>query len=226
MPSLTVENYCKAILQISLQAGAEWVSTGQLATRLSVSPGTVTSMLKALAESDLVEYRPYEGVRLNKPGRALALRMLRRHRLIELFLVRTLGLAWDEVHAEAENMEHAVSDRLIDRIDDYLGHPEHDPHGDPIPSADGRLRGAGPVPVALSTCRVGDRVRLARVMNQDAEFLRYLTDAGLTLGTEVQIDRVSREAGIVTLRAGGDPIALGWPAAEQVLIEPIEAHHG
>ena len=141
MPSLTVENYLKAILQLVIATKSETISTGQLAATVNVSPGSVTSMLKTLAESGLATYMPYEGVSLTKAGKNLALRMLRRHRLIELFLVRTLELTWDQVHEEAENMEHAVSDILIERIDEFLGRPETDPHGDPIPSADGYMRG-------------------------------------------------------------------------------------
>ncbi|MEZ6046485.1 MAG: metal-dependent transcriptional regulator [Planctomycetaceae bacterium] len=142
--SLAVENYLKAVLQIGTRTGNEWVTTGSLAEELNLSPGTVTSMLKTLDDSktdDFVEYKPYEGVRLTAEGKRTALLMLRRHRLIELFLVKTLNLTWDQVHEEAENMEHAVSDYLIDRIDDYLGNPESDPHGDPIPSPAGELRG-------------------------------------------------------------------------------------
>lgn len=221
MASLTVENYCKAILQIGHLAGTEWVTTGQVATRLGVSPGTVTSMLKALAESDLVEYRPYEGVRLTRAGRTLALRMLRRHRLIELFLVKTLGLAWDEVHAEAEHMEHAVSDRLIERIDEFLGRPTTDPHGDPIPSADGQLRGRGTAAAPLTDCQPGDQFRLGRVLLQDPEFLRYLTDSGLEIDTVVDVERVSREAGVLSVRGPAGPVALGWQSAEQMLGERI-----
>src|SRR5262245_6089342 len=152
MPSLTVENYLKAVLQLVIATKSEWVSTGQLALTLKVSPGTVTSMLKTLSDSGLARYKPYRGVSLTKQGRALALRMLRRHRLIELFLVRTLNLTWDQVHEEAENMEHSVSDMLIDRIDEYLGRPETDPHGDPIPAANGMMRGDAAQAVPLSTC--------------------------------------------------------------------------
>src|SRR5579859_3666032 len=114
MTTLTVENYLKTTLQTALKTGSDWVTTGQLATAMSVAPGTVTAMLKTLAESGHADYRPYEGVRLTKEGREIAMRMLRRHRLIELFLVKTLNLDWDQVHEEAENMEHAVSDNLVD----------------------------------------------------------------------------------------------------------------
>jgi DtxR family Mn-dependent transcriptional regulator len=221
VPSLTVENYCKAILQIGHQEGTEWVTTGQVAARLTVSPGTVTSMLKGLAESELAEYRPYEGVKLTKAGRSLALRMLRRHRLIELFLAKSLGLTWDEVHEEAEHMEHAVSDRLIDRIDEFLGRPDYDPHGDPIPAADGHLRGGAPHPLPLTRCDAGERVRLARVLNQDPEFLRYLTDSHLDIGAELTVEKKSREAGVLSVVTGRGSVALGWTSAEQMLVERV-----
>jgi DtxR family Mn-dependent transcriptional regulator len=136
MPSLTVENYVKTIWQITNTQDGRAASTGQIATALGVAPGTVTSMLKTLDAARLATHRRYEGVALTRAGRMLALRVIRRHRLIELFLLRTLDMTWDEVHDEAEHLEHAVSDLLVDRIDAYLGHPEVDPHGDPIPRAD------------------------------------------------------------------------------------------
>jgi DtxR family Mn-dependent transcriptional regulator len=216
MPSLTVENYCKAIFQLSTRVGTPWVTTGRLAEALCLTPGTVTSMLKTLSESDLAEYRPYEGVRLNRSGRALALRMLRRHRLIELFLVRTLGLTWDEVHEEAEHMEHAVSDRLVDKIDDFLGHPTVDPHGDPIPQADGTL--ASSDNRMLAECHVGERFRLARVIDQSPEFLRFLSNAGLELGASGEVVANSSEAGIVTVAIDGQEKTLGRVAAEKLLV--------
>jgi DtxR family Mn-dependent transcriptional regulator len=220
MPSLTVENYCKAVLQLGLRSGGEWVTTGRLAEALQVAPGTVTSMLKTLSESELAEYRPYEGVRLTRTGRTLALRMLRRHRLIELFLVRTLGLTWAEVHEEAEHMEHAVSDVLIDRIDDYLGRPAYDPHGDPIPQADGTMRGDGVRSMPLSACSAGRRVQIVRVLQQGSEFLRYLSESGIDIGVEATVEANSAEAGVVTLRVDGRPVPIGRPAAEQLLVVP------
>jgi len=220
MPSLTVENYCKAVLQLGLRGGSEWVTTGRLAEALQVAPGTVTSMLKTLSDSELAEYRPYEGVRLTRTGRTLALRMLRRHRLIELFLVRTLGLTWAEVHEEAEHMEHAVSDVLIDRIDDYLGRPAYDPHGDPIPKADGTMRGGEVPSVPLAVCPAGRHVRFVRVLQQESEFLRYLSDSGIDIGSEAFVEANSAEAGVVTIRVDGRVVAIGRPAAEQLLVVP------
>src|SRR5437016_11098821 len=141
LPSSTVENYLKAIYQgqATLPAGSRLVSMGFVATALGVTPGTATTMVKALAESGLAEYEPYSGVRLTAAGEKLAALVLRRHRLVELFLVQVMGMSWDEVHDEAEQLEHVVSDRLIERIDAMLGRPTHDPHGDPIPDPHGAI---------------------------------------------------------------------------------------
>jgi DtxR family Mn-dependent transcriptional regulator len=218
VPSLTVENYVKAIFQICVGQSGKPAATGQVAASLSVSPGTVTSMLKTLSEGGLATYTPYEGVRLTPAGSALALRVLRRHRLIELFLVKTLELNWDEVHEEAENMEHAVSDLLVDRIDAFLGHPPFDPHGDPIPRADGSLE--TPASRALVECPVGYRFRLARVVDQSPEFLRFLTETGLPLGTHGSVVANHQEAGIVTVQVAGQEMTLGREAAEKILVSP------
>src|ERR687898_3414377 len=134
---------------------------GQLASSLGVAPGTATTMVKALAESGLVEYEPYNGVRLTSAGSRLAALVLRRHRLIELFLVQVMGMRWDEVHDEAEQLEHVVSDRLIERIDEMLGRPEVDPHGDPIPSAEGTVEFRAYE--TLLTCPMHQPMRVSRV---------------------------------------------------------------
>jgi DtxR family transcriptional regulator, Mn-dependent transcriptional regulator len=214
--SLTVENYVKTIHQICASQEDGLAATGELAAALDVSPGTVTSMLKTLSESNLVSYTPYEGVRLTAAGRALALRVLRRHRLIELFLVRTLNLTWDEVHDEAEHMEHAVSDLLVDRIDAYLGHPEVDPHGDPIPRADGSF--SSPAYHPLASCRAGDGFRLVRVVDQSPDFLRFLTASGLPLGVQGRVAANHAEAGLVVIEVAGKTIHLGRSAAEKILV--------
>ncbi len=216
VPSLTVENYIKTIHEICAQPEQKSASTGQLAVALDVSPGTVTSMLKTLSESNLVSYVPYEGVRLTSAGTALALRVLRRHRLIELFLVRTLSLNWDEVHDEAEHMEHAVSDLLVDRIDAFLGHPEVDPHGDPIPKADGSL--ASQPYRTLAACEEGAEFRLLRVVDQSPDFLRFLTAVGLTLGIRGRVTANNSEASLVVVDVGGTTAHLGRLAAEKILV--------
>ncbi|MGE0761438.1 MAG: metal-dependent transcriptional regulator [Pirellulaceae bacterium] len=216
MPSLTIENYVKTIYQIGLQQGNRPAATGQLATSLGVSPGTVTSMLKTLDESGLARYTPYEGVQLTDSGRALALRVLRRHRLIELFLSHTLDLSWDEVHAEAENMEHAVSDRLIDRMDEFLGFPSSDPHGDPIPRADGTV--ASGSHRSLAEWPVGTDFRLVRVLEQNPEFLRYLSEIGLPLGAEGIVMANRPEADVVTLKLSHVDATISRQVAEKLLV--------
>jgi DtxR family Mn-dependent transcriptional regulator len=217
---LTIENYVKAIYQLSVAADGSAAATGKLAEVLDVSPGTVTSMLKTLSESGLAEYVPYEGARLTEAGRTLALRVLRRHRLIELFLVRTLDLSWDEVHEEAENMEHAVSDLLVDRIDAYLGYPATDPHGDPIPKADGTVaRSAGR---RLSQLEVGDRFRIGRVLDQSPEFLRYLTETGLRLDAEGSVVSNRTESGTITVEVSGQSTTLSHAVADRLLVEEKE----
>src|SRR5499426_4676445 len=167
LPSSTVENYLKAIYQgqSTLTADQRLVPMGQVAASLGVTPGTATTMVKALAESGLAEYEPYSGVRLSKAGSRLAGLVLRRHRLVELFLVQVMGMSWTEVHEEAEQLEHVVSERLIERIDRMLGRPTHDPHGDPIPNPEGAI--ASTEHDSLLTCPVGTPLKVTRVADQD-----------------------------------------------------------
>lgn len=220
MPSLTVENYVKTIYQIVSAQDGRPASTGQIATALGVAPGTVTSMLKTLDAARLATHRPYEGVALTRAGRVLALRMIRRHRLIELFLLRTLALTWDEVHDEAEHLEHAVSDLLIDRIDAFLGRPEVDPHGDPIPRADAlSLPDADDMAARpLSACAAGSGFRLVRVLDQSSEFLRYLTESGLGLGTVGVVEANPAGAGLMRIRLGDRSLSLSLDAAGRLLV--------
>jgi DtxR family Mn-dependent transcriptional regulator len=219
VPSLTVENYVKAIALISARdAGGGPVGTGELAQALNVSPGTVTGMLKTLSESSLATYTPYEGAQLTPAGQRLAMKVIRRHRLLELFLVQTLTMPWDEVHEEAEHMEHAVSDRLIDRIDAFLGRPAVDPHGDPIPRADGSLTEPRGTPLAKLT--PGQRFRVVRVVDQDPAFLRYLSECGLDLHATGELIENRPEAGALVFRLGDRAVALGLDAAGKVLVIP------
>src|SRR5580693_9116536 len=155
LPSSTVENYLKAIYQgqSALSRRERLVPMGSVASALNVTPGTATTMVKALAESGLAEYEPYSGVRLSASGEKLAGLVLRRHRLVELFLVQVMGMSWAEVHDDAEQLEHVVSERLIDRIDEMLGRPTHDPHGDPIPNQEGAI--ARRDLESLLTCPIG-----------------------------------------------------------------------
>src|SRR5437667_10369137 len=188
LPSSTVENYLKAIYQgqSTLVRDERLVPMGQVAAALGVTPGTATTMVKALAESGLAEYEPYSGVRLTTAGQKLAGLVLRRHRLVELFLVQFMGMSWDEVHEEAEQLEHVVSERLIERMDEMLGRPTHDPHGDPIPTAEGTI-----TPRHLDnllTCPIGIPLVVTRIADQDPAFLRFIEEHGLKPGQSIQVE--------------------------------------
>lgn len=215
-----VEDYLKAILLEEQRAPATLVPMGQVAAALRVVPGTVTAMVKALADSGLVDYEPYSGVRLTAAGRQLATHVLRRHRLLELFLVRVLAMDWTSVHAEAERLEHAVSDDLIERIDRMLGFPAVDPHGDPIPTAGGVTPGAD-LPTLLDG-PLGAPLRVARVLDQSGEFLRFVARQGLVPGTALEITGRDAEADTVDIvLSGGERASLGSRAASKVLVEPV-----
>jgi DtxR family Mn-dependent transcriptional regulator len=191
---------------------------GQLAAALGIAPGTATTMVKALAEAGLVTYEPYNGVRLTPAGDKLAARVIRRHRLIELFLVQVMGMNWDEVHEDAEQMEHVVSDRLIERIDEMLGRPAFDPHGDPIPSADGQL--AHRTLETLLTCPLHTPVTVARVTDQDAAFLRFIESHHLKPGETIEVEERDEVSDSVKLKGRNDArMTIGARAASKLLVQ-------
>jgi DtxR family transcriptional regulator, Mn-dependent transcriptional regulator len=192
---------------------------GRLATAMGVVPGTATSMVKALSDSGLVEYEPRGGVRLTRSGEQLALHVLRRHRLVELFLVKVLGLDWSVVHDEADMLEHAISDRVLEKIDALLGHPTADPHGDPIPTAKGQLH--EPRRMSLSDCPLEIPQQIARVLDQDPVFLQFAERSGLVPGSMVTVTKREPAAEAVRIRAGKkDEVSLGTAAAAKILVEP------
>jgi len=220
LPSPTVENYLKAIFQaqLHLDKRTDLVPMGQLAAALGVVPGTATTMVKTLAESGLAKYEPYAGVRLTASGEKLAALVVRRHRLIELFLVQVMGMSWTDVHEEAELLEHSVSDRLIERMDEMLGRPEADPHGDPIPDAQGVLE-RRPFDTLL-TCPLNAQVTIRRVTDQDPEFLRFAERRDLKPGEVVEV--VERDAAADSVRVRGRKdraITIGARAASKVLVQ-------
>jgi DtxR family Mn-dependent transcriptional regulator len=220
LPSSTVENYLKAIYlgQTQLLGPQRLVPMGQLASSLGVAPGTATTMVKTLAEAGLVEYEPYNGVRLLPAGAKLAALVLRRHRLIELFLVKVLGMRWDEVHDDAEQLEHVVSDRLIERIDELLGHPEVDPHGDPIPTREGEI--VARELDTLLTCPLHTRVTVTRVTDQDAAFLRFIESHHLKPGQMIEVEARDEVSDSVRLKGKDDQrITIGTRAASKLLVE-------
>jgi DtxR family Mn-dependent transcriptional regulator len=219
MPTSTVEDYLKCILLEQQRDPEALVSMRRISAALTVAPGTVTAMMKTLADSGLLAYEPYSGVRLTDSGRQLALHVLRRHRLIELFLVRVMGMDWSEVHSEAEELEHAVSDRLIERMDEMLGYPSADPHGDPIPDVHGLVEET--VLPSLLDCALKLPVRVTRVGDQSREFLQLLEKRGLKPGSVLRVEIRDEAADAVELRLdAGKRFTLGFRAASKIFVEP------
>ncbi len=214
-PELTrsVEDYLKAIYHLS--EGGEPASTNAVAETLALAAPSVSGMLKRLAEQGLVVHEPYRGATLTRSGRREALRVLRRHRLIETYLVARLGYTWDTVHAEAERLEHAVSDDLVERLAEALGNPAFDPHGDPIPGVDGSLTPRETTP--LTVVANGTVARIARVDTADGDRLRWLASEGLIPGTTITV--VSRQPfdGPIALRRGTSHQVIGHDLATLVL---------
>jgi DtxR family Mn-dependent transcriptional regulator len=193
---------------------------GQLSAALGVVPGTATAMVKTLAEAGLALYEPYAGVRLTPAGEKLAAAVLRRHRLVELFLVQVMGMNWDEVHDEAERLEHAVSDRLIERIDAMLGHPAVDPHGDPIPDSDGVIH--APELATLLTCATNQPLRVSRVVDQDAAFLRFIESHHLKPGQTIEVEARDEVSDSVRLKGRNDErMTIGAKAASKLLVSSV-----
>ncbi len=213
-PSSSVGDYLKAILELSREGAA---STKDVADRLSVSAASVSNMFVRLQEMGLADYERYRGASLTQAGRVEALRLLRRHRLIETFLLRSLGYSWEDVHAEAERLEHSVSDGFTERLAEFLAHPTHDPHGDPIPKADGSLEPDDSFP--LSVAAAGQLVRIYRVGDEEAAKLAYLEEHGLMPGWLLKVKEVRAVDGVVTVEdAEGETRILGEPLASSVFV--------
>jgi len=214
--SATVQDYAKAVYALEARGGSP-VSTNDLAARLGVTPGSVSGMLRKLAEVGLLEHEPYRGVRLTDEGRRVALEVLRHHRLLELFLAQELGMPWDRVHAEAEVLEHVLSEELEELIAGRLGDPAVDPHGDPIPTPlfeiDERQTRS------LDELAVGAAGRFVRVSDSDPEMLRYLAEHGMALGTRLEVIDRQPFGGPVFVRFGAREQAIGGALAGAMRIE-------
>jgi len=214
------QDYLKAIWNAQ-EWSPEKVSTKMLAERIGVSASTASESIRKLADQGLVDHEKYGGVSLTESGRQAALAVVRRHRLLETFLVRELGYGWDEVHDEAEILEHAVSDMMLDRIDAKLGHPTRDPHGDPIPAADGQV----PMPPArqLSNCAEGEFGTVARISDADPEMLRYFDAVGISLDSRLRVTARRDFAGMISVAVEsadgpGSSVELGSPAAQAIWV--------
>ena len=220
MATSTVEDYLKSIYSEQQHADAGLVAMGALAAAMNVAPGTATAMVKTLADAGLVDYEPRGGVRLSGKGQKLALHVLRRHRLVELFLVEVLGLDWSEVDQEAEELEHAISDKVLARIDELLKFPKVDPHGDPIPTSQGKVPSRSLV--SLADCDLDRPMRVARVMDQNPRFLQFVDRHNLKPGTELIVKSRDEEADAVDIHPRHQQsVTLGKSAAAKILVEAV-----
>ena len=218
MPSSTVEDYLKAIYHCSDgRPGTALVSPGAISEALKLTAGTVTVMLKSLETSGYVKYQPRRGVKLTKKGTIAAVKVIRRHRLIELFLMQHLEYSWEEVHAEAEIMEHSVSDLFIERVEKLLGYPKFDPHGAPIPMADGSIKEAHGIP--LSEAPLGPK-RLVQVLRQEPDFLKWLADISLFPGEKLEVIEKDNVVGTVTLKTGGEIRVISAAMSGDLIVSP------
>ena len=214
--SPAIENYLKTIYLLQDRTGKP-APISKVAERLMVAPASVTEMVQRLARDGLVKHVRYRGVGLTERGRRAALRVVRRHRLLETFLVRELGMGWDQVHDEAETLEHSISDRLLTAIAAKLGDPARDPHGDPIPSAELEVDEAEAV--SLDRLPVGTKGRLVRILDADADLLGYLDSLGVALGDEIEVLDLEPFGGPFTVSIGGRRHSLGRLAAAALGVE-------
>lgn len=218
MPSEQVENYLKQIYKIKEQEGR--VTTSLLSERLQISPPSVTEMIKKLADEGSVTYTPYKGVELTVAGKKKALHIVRRHRLWELFLVEVLKFPWDEIDEEAERLEHFMSEKLEKRIDQILGYPNRDPHGDSIPTPDGKVEGLRHSPLAESV--TGSVVRVERVSDENPEILQYLSKLGVVLGTELAVTDMMSFDGSLRVKVGDREQFISSKLAQNVFVVKLE----
>ncbi|MCC6229877.1 MAG: metal-dependent transcriptional regulator [Phycisphaerales bacterium] len=221
MATETVENYLKALYTLTRESPTGEAGMKSLATLVGVTTGTATTMVKRLAAAKLARYERFGGVRLTSKGEAAAVDILRRHRLIETFLVQTLKLDWSVVHNEAERLEHAISPTVLEALDRHLGHPSHDPHGDPIPSAEGHLHEPGGRP--LTDFTPGTRVRVVRIADQDSTFLTFVAGSGLRPGSLIEVRTLDSAAQTMSVQPKGrDSIALALTAATKIWCDAAE----
>jgi DtxR family Mn-dependent transcriptional regulator len=215
MLSQTEENYLKSIYKLSADSSNE-VSTNSISAEINTTAASVTDMLKKLSDKKLLHYKPYRGVRLTPEGEIKAKELIRRHRLWEVFLVTVLGMNWDEVHDIAEQMEHITSPLLIEKLDSFLGKPQFDPHGDPIPDINGNYSNRSQI--LLSDLTQGTKAVIVGVKEHTADFLRFLTHAGLIPGTELKIESREPYDGSLSLLLNGNRITVSEKVSSQIFV--------
>ncbi|NUN68516.1 MAG: metal-dependent transcriptional regulator [Bacteroidetes bacterium] len=219
MASEQIENYLKNIYKLSSNEGK--VTTSSLSEKLQISPASVSEMIKKLAEEGTLTHTPYKGVELTEEGKLLALRIIRKHRLWEMFLVQVLHFGWDEIDDEAERFEHIMSDKMEEKIDHVLGHPSIDPHGDPIPSKDGVITCSMSYPIA--DAHEGATVRVLRVSDANSEMLQYVSSIGISLHREIVIRQKMSFDNSLLVRIGEREVNLSSTIAANIFVENVEA---
>ena len=218
MVTSTVENYLKEIFLYTHSQSTDKMPMGEVAIALQVTPGTATTMIKSLEDACFVSYIPRVGVRLTESGVLQATRVVRRHRLIEYFLVETLGMDWSEVHTEAEVLEHSISDRVLDRIDEHLNFPKRDPHGDPIPRKDGSI--SIDSIITLDETQEAVFYQIVRITDQSSKFLNFISQSKLTPNTLIEVQSIDRAGDTISLIINeNEPITLGISAANKILVQ-------
>ncbi|MBZ0256778.1 metal-dependent transcriptional regulator [bacterium] len=209
-----IEDYLKTVYAIGLDGTL--VTPSMLAERFSVSPAAVTKMMKRLQTLNLVNYSRSNGVRLTQEGNKIAIEILRHHRLIELYLIKALGYRWDQVHEEAERLEHVISDVFVEKIDEYLGFPTHDPHGDPIPTKDGTLLEQATAPI--NEMKPGEESQIERVSDTDSEMLKYMEKLGIAPGVAIEYIKEEPYGGSIHIKVNGEQCAIGRELASNIFV--------
>lgn len=217
MASEQIENYLKNIYKIQSNEGK--VTTSSLSEKLQISPASVSEMIKKLAEEGTLTHTPYKGVELTEEGKLLALRIIRKHRLWEMFLVDVLHFSWDEIDDEAERFEHIMSDKMEEKIDHVLGHPMIDPHGDPIPTKNGEIQCAMSYP--LNEAKEGSKVKVLRVSDADSEMLQYISSIGVTLNKKLTIKQKMNFDGSLALKINNKEVNISSTIAENIFVEDV-----
>jgi|SRR5690625_449390 len=217
--SQSVEDYIKSIYRLEAENEGKGVPTTRIADYVGVSSASVTNMIKRLAKMGLVNYESYYGTTLTASGKKIALEIIRHHRLLELYLMEVMGYSWDEVHDEAEKLEHHISERFEEKIAELLDHPTHDPHGDPIPSKDGVMPEVATQP--LTEAGKGEKLIIGRVLDQNPELLRYLDKIGLIPGADVVVVDKAPFQGPLTLRIEGREQVIGHEVGMQIFVTPL-----
>lgn len=217
MRSPSIEDYLKVVYKLEERQGSPPVSTGDVAQAMEVSPASASNMIKRLDDLDFLTYEAYEGATLTDPGRTIALEVIRHHRLLELYLKEVMGFSWDEIHEEAEILEHHISERFESRIEEMLGHPERDPHGHPIPARDGSV---DDLPTrSLADLGEGDAATIDHIADEDGELLDLLEQRDLLPGARVEVIETRPLDGLLVVAVDGAEQLIGQPVAQKVVVE-------